>query len=229
MIENSIEKLTRELNEALSRVADSSKAPAMEAYLRHQFTFLGVSSPARKEIVRLFRPKIKKLSPAEASRFAIHCWDQPHREMQYVAMELFAAFAQNPDADVIKTCHHLVSHKSWWDTVDYIAPNIAGKFWMKYPSLIQPATTLWMDSENLWLQRSCLLFQLKYKDKLDFGLLRSFIEQLNTHPDFFIRKAIGWSLRSYARYNSEAVLQLINTIPLHPLSRREAMKHLRGC
>lgn len=229
MIENSIETLTRELHEALQRVADASRAPAMEAYLRHQFAFLGVSSQARKEIVRLFRPKIKKLSPDEAARFAIHCWDQPHREMQYVAMELFANFAQNPDANTLNTCRHLITHKSWWDTVDYIAPNIAGKFWMKYPSNIQPVTTQWMDSGNLWLQRSCLLFQLKYKDKLDFDLLRSFIEPLTTHPDFFIRKAIGWSLRSYARHNSEAVKQFVNTTPLHPLSRREALKHLSGC
>ncbi|PKP19846.1 MAG: DNA alkylation repair protein, partial [Bacteroidetes bacterium HGW-Bacteroidetes-22] len=82
------------------------------------------------------------------------------------------------------------------------------------------------DSGHLWLQRSCLLFQLKHKDKLDFELLRSFITRLNTHPDFFIRKAIGWSLRSYARQNPEGVKQFVASTALSNLSRREALKHL---
>jgi len=218
--------LAEKLASLLQQKADPAKAPAMEAYLRHQFRFFGISSPDRREVIASLKPLMKKLDPESASQFVKCCWEHPNREMQYAGMELFSLFATNTDADPIATCELLITHKSWWDTVDYLAPNLAGGWFKAHPEEIIPITGRWMDSGNVWLQRSCLLFQLKFKDKLDFELLSSFIVRLRTHPDFFIRKAIGWSLRSYARQNSEAVKQFVDATPLHPLSRREALKHL---
>lgn len=217
--------LADQLASLLDRKANPAKAPAMEAYLRHQFRFFGVSSPDRREVIASLKPLLKKLDAETVARFVKLCWEHPNREMQYGGMELFALFATNPGASVIDTCEWIITHKSWWDTVDYIAPNIVGRWLKVHPDEIVPVTSRWIDSGNLWLQRSCLLFQLKYKTDLDFPLLSQFILQLNHHPDFFIRKAIGWSLRSYARQNSEAVKQFVDATPLHPLSRREALKH----
>ncbi|HAQ64654.1 MAG TPA: DNA alkylation repair protein [Bacteroidales bacterium] len=223
---NQAQQLVSELEALFQTKANPSKAPAMEAYLRNQFRSFGINSPDRCEIIRSLRPAFKKQPPAIAAQFALICWEHPMREMQYAGMDLYSAFAENPDANIIATCETLITHKSWWDTVDYIAPNIVGNWLKKYPADIRPVTDRWMDSGHLWLQRSCLLFQLKHKDKLDFELLRSFITRLNTHPDFFIRKAIGWSLRSYARQNPEGVKQFVASTALSNLSRREALKHL---
>lgn len=225
-MEKQAQQWVDELESSLRQKADTARAAASEAYLRHQFVFWGVSAPDRREIIANLRPAFKKIDPPVASEFVKLCWQLPAREMQHAGMELFVSFATHQQADVINTCGQLISHKSWWDTVDYIAPNIAGKWFQKHPEDISSVTGRWMKSGNLWLQRSCLLFQLKYKDQLDFGLLQSFILQLNTHPDFFIRKAIGWSLRNYARQNPEGVKAFVEKTAMASLSQREAMKHL---
>ncbi len=83
-----------------------------------------------------------------------------------------------------------------------------------------------MKSGNMWLQRSALLFQLKYKQDTDTVLLANYIEQLSSHKDFFIRKAIGWVLREYSKTNKEWVREFLNHHTLSGLSVREASKYL---
>ena len=118
----------------------------------------------------------------------------------------------------------LIRTRSWWDTVDFLAANVAGKFFRIYPEMIRPVSTRWMDSDNIWLQRSCLLFQLKYRLGTDLDLLYSFIERLKGSDEFFIRKAIGWVLREYSKTDPAAVKNYVNTHNLKPLSRKEALK-----
>ena len=82
----------------------------------------------------------------------------------------------------------------------------------------------WLHSGNLWLQRSCLIHQLRYNKTADRALLFNLCEQLAGHPDFFIRKAIGWSLRQYSKEYPDAVIDFVNKHELSPLSRKEALK-----
>jgi 3-methyladenine DNA glycosylase AlkD len=46
--------------------------------------------------------------------------------------------------------------------------------------------------------------------------------------DFFIRKAIGWALRQYARIDADWVIEFVRTHrnQMAPLSIREATRHL---
>jgi 3-methyladenine DNA glycosylase AlkD len=79
----------------------------------------------------------------------------------------------------------------------------------------------------MWLQRTCLLFQLKYKEELDFELLSDCIKRLKGGKEFFINKAIGWSLRQHSKIKPLEVKTFLEKNPdLHPLSRREASKYL---
>jgi 3-methyladenine DNA glycosylase AlkD len=77
----------------------------------------------------------------------------------------------------------------------------------------------------MWLNRTTLIFQLNYKSKTDEGLLFACIEKQIDSKEFFIRKAIGWALRQYARTNPESVVVFVDAHNLSPLSRREALKH----
>lgn len=115
---------------------------------------------------------------------------------------------------------------SWWDTIDVIAPKILGSWFKRYPEHIKPTITRWLKSDNIWLQRSCVLFQLKYKEKTNTQLLSSVIDQLKDSKEFFLRKSIGWVLREYAKTDAEFVKDFVNSRELSPLSRREATKHL---
>ena len=44
--------------------------------------------------------------------------------------------------------------------------------------------------------------------------------------EFFIRKAIGWALREYARVDADWVRAFVASHELTQLSRREALKHV---
>ena len=78
----------------------------------------------------------------------------------------------------------------------------------------------------MWLQRSSLLFQNKYKSKTDTELLSNYIIHLSPSKEFFIQKAIGWVLREYAKTNPDWVVAFVSNHALPSLSKREAMKHL---
>ena len=105
----------------------------------------------------------------------------------------------------------MILNKSWWDTVDYIASNLVGVHFQKYPDLMYPVTEKWMNSGNIWLQRTSLLFQLKYKKKTDVMLMTNYIQQLQGSKEFFINKAIGWILREYSKTDGDWVRDYVET------------------
>jgi 3-methyladenine DNA glycosylase AlkD len=151
-------------------------------------------------------------------------WALPQREFQYLAMELIKKRIKYMDENFIRFLEELVIVKSWWDTIDFIAANLISVHFQKYPDLIIPVVSRWMDSGNIWLQRSCVLFQLKYKGKTDLKLLYKLIDRLNDSKEFFIQKAIGWILREYSKTNPDEVKEYVVNHELKPLSKREALK-----
>jgi 3-methyladenine DNA glycosylase AlkD len=117
--------------------------------------------------------------------------------------------------------------KSWWDTVDSIAGGTVGVHFRRFPDVRAKYLAKWRASDNFWLRRTTILFQLNYKKDTDFDLLCEIICENLDSKEFFINKAIGWSLRQYARIDPKAVTKFVKSTSLHPLSRREAMKHLQ--
>jgi len=121
---------------------------------------------------------------------------------------------------------YLIVTKSWWDTVDTIASHTVGTHFKRFPKIRERYLKKWRESKNLWLRRTAILFQLGYKKETDFELLLEIITENLGSDEFFINKAIGWSLRQYARIDPKAGTKFVKTTPLHPMSRREAMKHI---
>ncbi len=214
------------LVESFNFLRDPEKAKWGKAYMRNQFDMFGLPAPDRKEVFRAFIKENGFPESAGLTEIIKNAWELPEREMQYAAMELLFRMRKNTDIQIIELYEWLIMHKSWWDTVDYIAPNLVGNLMVTHPEIRDEVVEKWMLSGNFWLQRSCLLFQLKYKTKTDSELLFSLCERLAGEKEFFIRKAIGWSLREYAKTNPSAVLAFVEKTLLSGLSRREALKHL---
>jgi 3-methyladenine DNA glycosylase AlkD len=126
----------------------------------------------------------------------------------------------------IHALEHFIVTKSWWDTVDLIASNAVGRYMLQFPEKRDTTIDHWRKSDNIWLNRSCLIFQLKYKDQTNFKLLKSLIQQYQFENEFFIQKAIGWSLREYSKTNPEGVRDFIEAIGLKGLAYREGGKYL---
>jgi 3-methyladenine DNA glycosylase AlkD len=127
--------------------------------------------------------------------------------------------------DAIQFLEKLLTTKSWWDSVDSIAP-LAGEMARKYPELIDETMNHWSVDDNFWLRRSAILFQLKYKQQTNEDLLYDYIVKNADSKEFFIQKAIGWALREYSKTNPESVKAFIEGNHLAPLSIREGSKYL---
>ena len=214
----------RPLKEAFEANADSHAAELMQKYLKGQFAFYGLSSPQREVLLKKFYASQGYPPEDMLSACVRYAWQAGQREWQYAGMELAFRFARKPDENTLMLAEYMIVNKSWWDTVDYIAANIAGKALAAQPELIPVFAGQWIDSENIWLKRSALLFQLKYKKATDVDLLFGYIMKCNTMREFFIRKAIGWALREYSKTDPETVQAFSDSHDLSPLSRKEALK-----
>lgn len=205
---------------------DPTIAVAQKAYMKDLFPFHGVKMPVRRQLVRDFLTEHGHPSSGELEAIVRNAWDQPEREMQYTAMELLAKAANKAGPELIPLAEDMVLSKSWWDTVDFIAPHIIGSILKRHPKDIAHWNKRWMSNGELWAQRTALLFQMKWGSDTDEALLLANCAKLSMHKDFFIRKAIGWALREYAKSEPEAVHRFVGTQAFSPLTVREALKHL---
>ncbi len=208
--------------------ANPIRAKQQIQYMRNQFSGFGIPSPLRNELQKPFFDPNHLPTKETAFEIIKLLWEKPEREYQYFAMQLAFKYVKLQEINNIDFYEWLISHKSWWDTVDYIAPELVGKYFQKFPEMRDVTVEKWLDSGNIWLQRSCLIFQLKYREKTDAEFLAQNISKLLGSKEFFINKAIGWSLRQYARYNPQWVLCFVeNTPELAGLSRREAIRRIK--
>jgi len=216
-----------DLKSLFEQYADPLKAAPMKKYMRDQFEYLGIKTPERVAFQKEFYVKNGLPVIAYLDGILRELWALPQREYQYAAIGLLGKCEQQIPAKFIKTIEYLIVTKPWWDTVDSLAGGAVGVHFKRFPDVREKYLTKWRASENFWLRRTTILFQLGYKKETDFDLLCDIIRENLGSREFFINKAIGWSLRQYAYTDSKAVKKFVNaTKGLDPLSRREAMKHL---
>lgn len=207
---------------ALAPLADPVRAQGMAAYMKHRFRYLGIPTPARRaacaELVRGFAG-----NPVAAARAL---WKLEEREYQYVAVDLLRRHANSLDGSDLPALEALTQGKSWWDSVDGLAPTI-GEMVYRNRNLAARMDEL-IDAEDFWLRRVAILHQLAWKDETDEQRLFRYCRHCAAEKEFFIRKAIGWALRQYARTAPDAVSRFVekNNGKLSNLSVREATKHL---
>ena len=202
-------------------------AEPMKAYMKHHFPFLGIKSPARKEAIKTY---FSTYSVPEKARLLEEVWTiyiMPEREFQYAAIALLSKNQKVLTVEDLSFCAKLITEKSWWDSVDSIAPTIVGTIVLKNRDAGESIMKEWSDSDNMWLNRSAILHQLKYKKDMNEQLLLEIILKHASSKEFFIQKAIGWVLREYAKTNSTFVQHFVESNDLKPLSKREALKHFK--
>lgn len=212
------------LRTEFKRNANPGIASGQKAYMKNKFEFYGINAPLRKELQKPFLLKLHLPAKKDLGKIVKTLWELPQREFQMFAQELAGKYKKELVKEDIKLLQYMITHKSWWDTVDFIAAHLVGAYFKIYPELRQKITDKWLKSGNMWLQRSALLFQLKYKAEVDVDLLSINIKYLLGSKEFFINKAIGWALRQYSKTNPDWVRSFVSNNNLHPLSRREALR-----
>ncbi|MEV7523790.1 DNA alkylation repair protein [Streptomyces sp. NPDC091371] len=219
--------LLERLTGTYAQAADPVRAKAMAAYMKDVAPFLGIPTPQRRELSKAVTKDTPRPSESDCAALALGCWRLPEREYQYFAVDYLRRHVSRCSSGFLPVVRHLIVTVPWWDTVDLLAAHTVGPLVAADPA---PAAVMdeWIGDEDLWLARTALLHQLRYKDATDADRLFAYCRRQAGHPDFFLRKAIGWALREYAKTDPGAVRAFVEAErgSLSPLSVREALKNL---
>ena len=224
--------LVESIRDALRSGADPVRAVGQQRYMKSDMPFLGLTSPGRRALVRplLVDPALRLETREEWEEVVRRLWDEAEfREERYAALDLLRhrTYRSWHDPDVMPLVEHLVVTGAWWDLVDELS-NIVGDVLLVDPEGEGLRMREWAVSDNVWLRRSAIISQLRHQERTDVALLEDVIEPNLDDHEFFVRKAIGWALRQYARTDPGWVVEFVDrhTHRISGLSRREALKHL---
>ena len=210
----------------LSVHANSENAGHMSRYMKNHFLFFGIKTPERKALVKQYL--LEQGMPQDWRVFGTGLWEQEKREMQYAFNDILEPVISKQHPELLSLFETLIQSRSWWDTVDFLAPRLAGRILLQSPELMDTFPDRWIEHENFWLQRAAIIVQLRWKTQTDENRLFGYIERRADSQEFFVRKAAGWALRQYARVHPDAVRGFVDRTNLHPLTVREALRRIGG-
>lgn len=208
----------------MEQSADRLQAEKMSAYMKNKFEFLGIQKPKLKEIIK---PYLKERKQYDFDwEFVALCWGKDYREAQYVAIDYLAMNSKKFTEDDLPRLKQLIISKSWWETVDSLDA-LVGQIVQKNKSL-EKKMLEWSASDNIWIRRVAIDFQQGFKEKTNTELLEAIICNNLGSNEFFINKAIGWSLRDYSKVNPDWVRGFLTRYSdqLSALSKKEAGKYI---
>ena len=217
-----------DLRRELAASADPADAEPMSAYVKHRFEFLGLKTPARRAITKDLIKSARTASADELIEFAVLCWAQPERELHYVGSDVLKSGHAAFTPDHLDDLRGLITSNSWWDTVDAIASWPVGSIIDRHRDAAA-VMDIWLHDSNMWPRRTAILHQLRFKQTTDVERLFRYALERSGDTEFFIRKAIGWSLRQYAHTDPDSVVAFVDRHPveLSGLTRSEALKNIR--
>ncbi len=219
--------MLQQLIDSFEAHSSPEDARPMSKYLRDQFEFLGIKTPLRRSLVRELVATHREEVIKDLQGLTSELWHLRQREYQHTAVELMERFVGTLSVEDLPLLESLIIQRSWWDTVDALATRVVGPVVMTDRSLAGLTLSAWRASDNLWLRRTVILFQLKYKEDTDEELLFEIVGENAGSREFFVQKAIGWALREYSKTRPAVVDSFVRSARLPPLSTREALKWLR--
>ncbi|EOH95670.1 DNA alkylation repair protein [Enterococcus moraviensis ATCC BAA-383] len=204
---------------------NTEKAKQMAAYMKNLFPFAGVTAPERATVEKELLKISKKMPFTKLLDLVRFYYQKPEREYQYLAIDLATVNVKRFSFEEMICFKPFVITKAWWDSVDA---------WRKFFGLwgahhfeeMPQLFAAFFGEEDFWHRRIAINLQLLYKEKTNTVLLKKAIIYDKTTDEFFIQKAIGWSLRQYSKTDPDWVKTLIETTKLSPLAIREGSKYL---
>jgi len=227
MKSRSISEFWAPLRKQLEIEGSEKRADQQKAYMRGQYDFYGIRMGELLSLLNSFYKDRKATNWADVKEQVLWTWEQPEREWQMIGMRYLQKNKNLWTNEVIGFTEILITSKSWWDTVDFLASNIIGQWLINKPALAADLMSEWNRAEHIWKIRTSIIFQLKYKNLVNTDLLAENIQRHSGSKEFFINKASGWALRQYSKFNAEWVRSFIRNNDLSGLTQREGLKFLK--
>jgi 3-methyladenine DNA glycosylase AlkD len=205
--------------------ADAHLAEPMQKYMKDLFPFFGIKKPHRAVLDKNLLATIIKDDEIKPFELIKLLWGRAERELHYFAIQYALKKKLYLQKEALDLFEHMILYHSWWDSVDTIADHLVGNYMLAFPELKEKEIMRFVNHPNMWMNRTAIIFQLKYKEKTDTDLLLAAILTHLDSKEFFIRKAQGWALRQYAKTDPQFVVQTVKAHRFSGLTVREALKH----
>jgi 3-methyladenine DNA glycosylase AlkD len=220
-------ELTKFVQSNFKKLADPVKAKPMAQYMKTDMPFYGIQKPDRLPVYKEMAKRFIPHTHLEYKKAVLALWQLPYREEKYAALEYACKFKSFIDSQSLPLYEKLIREGAWWDFVDTLAIHLVGGSLLKEAN-IKPVMKKWVEDDDMWIRRSAILSQINHKNKTDEKMLFQFCLAQCHEKEFFIRKSIGWALRSYSYTAPKQVkgFLLNNKNKLSPLTFREGAKQL---
>lgn len=214
-----------EIREVFQIEENKQKALEMSKYMKNKFSFYGIATPKRKEIYKDFLKEEKKSKQIDWE-FLNKCYEDEHREFQYLVSDYLLAMKKYVSYEDISKIKGYILAKPWWDTIDFLC-KVIGNVGLN-DARVKDLMINWSTDDNIWIKRTAIEHQLCLKEKTDTDLLEKILINSFGSDEFFINKAIGWALRDYSKTNPKWVQNFINTYKdnMNNLSIKEGSKYI---
>jgi 3-methyladenine DNA glycosylase AlkD len=213
---------------SLSATANPEKAVGMQAYMKTDMPFYGVQKPARVKILGELAARFPPSDRDDYESLILALWALPHREEKYLAQSVATRFGEFVVPESMPIYKRFITEGRWWDFVDEASTHMVRRLIQDHPGSSWADVDRWIDDSDIWLRRAAIICQIGLKERTDRERLFRFCEQRMDEKEFFVRKAIGWALREYAKTDPHAVAGFVSAHrdQLSGLSYREATKHI---
>ena len=218
-------KFTQEILHALRLIANEEEAKEMSKKVREQFDFLGVRLVSRREATYPIFDKYPPKDGAELVKRTEDMWTLPYRELQLVACDYLFRHRYLLGGEHLQFLKKLIKTRAWRDTVDILSTCILGDLVWRLPAL-RSKVAVWIRDPNIWVRRSAILFQLQYREKTDWELLKNFCTTCAKEEDSYIKNSIGKALSEYARINPMEVRRFVLSTPFSSQTTQEILKNI---
>ena len=189
------------LRRALAAAGTPERAAGARAYMKSSMPFHGVDVTALRAICKRAFAAHPLEDAAAWRKDVLAIWRGARfREERYAAIELTGDRRARPFQTMaaLPMYEEMITTGAWWDLVDTLASKRLGEILRNEPGPMRKAMRAWSRGEDMWKRRSAILCQITFREDTDLDLLFALIEPSLSSKEFFLRKAIGWALRSYA-------------------------------
>lgn len=223
--------LVRALRRELRAHADPARAAGAQAYMKSEMPYYGLDAKTLRAVCKQVFAAHPLASFDEWRRTVLTLWHEAtRREERYAAIELAGAraYRAHQTLDTLPLYEELIVDGAWWDLVDGVATHRIGDLLRAYPREMKKLLLAWSKCDDIWKRRTAILAQVRFKSATDTRFLYACIEPSLARKEFWLRKAIGWALRSYAWHDPREVARYVkeNEARLSGLSKREALKNV---
>ena len=222
--------LVDQIREVLPLHANPDRAQQQQTYMKSTMPYYGLQAATLKLVLKPLLTTNRFRDRSDWERAILTLWDEAtHREMLYSAIALARHRRYREwreQSDVLPLWEHMTRTGAWWDVGDEIAIHLVGPVLRANQTDVTPIIRQWATDEHLWIRRASILSQMRFKADTNRDLLAACITPNLADPDFFSRKAIGWSLREFSRTDPDWIKEFVaaHDEAMSPLSKREALR-----